>query len=247
MRFRQRPNRRRVLTTIEPGRGIHRQSSRQQHTTPLERASINVSGGKQVLVTVARNCGRIIFDSREIVASVFNRIAHLPEVREIMTLNDMPLVTGCEASGCGEVWGFARCNERMRFLRYEDGEYFRPHKDGSYETPDREQRSYFTLHLYLNDHCRYTQDGLAGAEIRLKGGATTFHDSCMKGKLDVFPKAGRVLLFQHKDLLHSGADVMQGVKYTMRTDLMYALRKDSGRPGDRSEMPVLDESVSREI
>nr|POE79725.1 hypothetical protein CFP56_07790 [Quercus suber] len=37
------------------------------------------------------------------------------------------------------------------------------------------------------------------------------------------PRCGRILLFQHRDLLHSGDDVVRGVKYTMRTDLMYAL------------------------
>ena len=50
----------------------------------------------------------------------------------------------------------------------------------------------------------------------LVGGATTFHSYDMLRKLDVLPRAGRVLLFQHRDLLHSGDDVVQGVKYTMR-------------------------------
>jgi hypothetical protein len=45
----------------------------------------------------------------------------------------------------------------------------------------------------------------------------------MKRRLDVHPKAGRVLLFQHKGLLHSGDYVTAGTKYTMRTDLMYEL------------------------
>lgn len=36
------------------------------------------------------------------------------------------------------------------------------------------------------------------------------------------PKYGRVLLFQHRFLLHSGDDVVSGTKYTMRTDIMFA-------------------------
>jgi len=43
----------------------------------------------------------------------------------------------------------------------------------------------------------------------------------MKQELDVDPKVGRVLLFQHQYLLHSGDDVERGIKLTMRTDLMY--------------------------
>lgn len=72
------------------------------------------------------------------------------------------------------------------------------------------------MHLYLNE----ANDG-----SQLEGGATTFHaahdwDGLKRG-YDVVPKVGRILLFQHKGLLHSGADVSQGVKYTLRTDIMY--------------------------
>lgn len=31
----------------------------------------------------------------------------------------------------------------------------------------------------------------------------------------------RVLIFQHRGLWHSGDDVVQGVKYTVRSDIMY--------------------------
>lgn len=48
----------------------------------------------------------------------------------------------------------------------------------------------------------------------------------MKSRIDVVPKAGRVLLFQHRFLIHSGDDVVKGTKYTLRTDIMYALEKD---------------------
>ena len=43
----------------------------------------------------------------------------------------------------------------------------------------------------------------------------------MLRQFEVEPKIGRVLIFQHRDLLHSGADVTSGVKLTLRTDLMY--------------------------
>lgn len=84
-------------------------------------------------------------------------------------------------------------------------------------TPDGEERSYVTLHLYLNESDTSAPEG------KLEGGATTFH-SCSYNddlKLDVEPKTGRVLIFQHRNLLHSGADVTAGIKLTMRTDLMY--------------------------
>lgn len=43
----------------------------------------------------------------------------------------------------------------------------------------------------------------------------------MQRQFDVEPKTGRVLIFQHRGLLHSGADVTSGIKLTLRTDLMY--------------------------
>ena len=89
------------------------------------------------------------------------------------------------------------------------------HCDGVYETPDRSERSYYTLHLYLNDK------EANGSEGELKGGATTFFSYDMHRRLDVEPKTGRILIFQHRELLHSGDDVLSGLKLTMRTDIMY--------------------------
>lgn len=82
-----------------------------------------------------------------------------------------------------------------------------------YETPDKRERTYYTLHLYLNEG--------TPAEP-LEGGATTFH-SC-KNEHEAFavePKMGSVLIFQQRWLYHAGSEVFQGTKLTMRTELMY--------------------------
>jgi len=86
------------------------------------------------------------------------------------------------------------------------------HCDGSFATKGNEEISFYTLHLYLNE---------SSPDSRLEGGATTFHSYNMQRSLDVVPKVGRVLIFQHRNLLHSGADVTGGIKVTLRTDLMY--------------------------
>jgi hypothetical protein len=209
-----------------------------------ERAMVNIGGGHQRLMTHERNCGRIIWDSQDVVDRVWKRIVHLPEVQEIVRLENTPRVFGNGPQKRGEVWKFSRPNERMRFLKYVGGEYFRPHCDGSYETPNRKERSYFTLHLYLNNATvvspeEMSTENLNDAKDLLVGGATTFHAYNMIDKLDVLPKAGRILLFQHRDLLHSGDDVLQGTKYTMRTDLMYSL--ESSQSEDRNRMPILED------
>ncbi|KAF2720032.1 hypothetical protein K431DRAFT_286186 [Polychaeton citri CBS 116435] len=201
-----------------------------------ERAMVNTGGGEQKLMLLARNCGRIIWDSRDIAGRVWQRIAHLPEVQEILRLEKRATVTGIGPPKRGEVWKLTRPNERMRFLKYGRGEYFRPHCDGMYITPDGKERCFFTLHLYLSDSGKPNEEALEGlsaegskAAVRgaTIGGATTFHGMDMERQLDVDSKTGRVLLFQQRDLLHSGDDVLQGLKYTMRTDLMYELESEA--------------------
>lgn len=82
-------------------------------------AMINVGGGRQELLTDARNCGRIIWDSREVASKVWKRIEHIPEVQEIVRLDNVPRIFGNGPTKRGEVWKFSRPNERMRFLKYE--------------------------------------------------------------------------------------------------------------------------------
>ncbi|KAL5117270.1 hypothetical protein ACEQ8H_004829 [Pleosporales sp. CAS-2024a] len=178
-----------------------------------ERAMVNIGSGMQAMIEDKRKCGRIIWDNKELMARLWARIEG--EVPEIHRLYRQAYITGNGPAKRGETWMVTRLNERGRFLKYVGGEYFKAHRDGCYETPDYKERSYFTLHLYLND-----PEGKDGQEP-LKGGSTTFFSWNMDKRIDVAPKCGRVLMFQHRDMLHSGDDVQGGVKLTMRTDLLF--------------------------
>lgn len=91
-------------------------------------------------------------------------------------------------------------NERFRYYRYYPGEYFKWHKDGIFARNDNEM-SQLTFLIYLND----------GYE----GGETEF-------KWDVIqPKKGMALVFPHL-FLHQGKSLKSGIKYVLRTDVMYA-------------------------
>jgi hypothetical protein len=92
-------------------------------------------------------------------------------------------------------------NERFRCYRYAPGQRFAPHYDGCFHRTDRE-RSELTLMVYLNDG--------------FTGGDTAFLDFAAT----VAPRPGMALLFQHR-LLHEGAVVEAGVKYVLRSDVMY--------------------------
>lgn len=92
-------------------------------------------------------------------------------------------------------------NERFRCYRYEPGQQFRAHHDGSYHR-DANECSLLTLMVYLNEN--------------FDGGNTTFLDL----DISVRPRTGMALLFQHS-LLHEGSVVRAGVKYVLRSDVMY--------------------------
>jgi prolyl 4-hydroxylase len=51
-----------------------------------------------------------------------------------------------------------------------------------------------------------------------EGGTTAFH----RFDVDVVPRTGSGLVFQHR-LLHDGRTVRSGVKYVLRSDVMYAV------------------------
>ena len=108
-------------------------------------------------------------------------------------------------------------NERLSFLKYSTGEYFRAHEDGYYIRPDNSEMSYITVQIYLND--LKEEDG----------GATTFiKDTYNRIYQDysIIPKVGRVLLFEH-DIEHEGSILKNGLKYCIRTDVMYSIKKNN--------------------
>jgi predicted 2-oxoglutarate/Fe(II)-dependent dioxygenase YbiX len=93
-------------------------------------------------------------------------------------------------------------NERMRCYRYRAGQRFRPHFDGAFRR-DVHEESALTLMVYLNE-------GFAGGE-------TAFLDH----ERIIVPRRGMALLFEHL-VLHEGCEVKRGVKYALRSDVMFA-------------------------
>jgi len=98
-------------------------------------------------------------------------------------------------------WKVMGLNERFRFYRYKDGQRFKPHVDGAYKRSD-DEISFITLLIYLNEGYEGGSTYLIGLDEEVK------------------PKEGMLLLFDHK-ILHAGMSVTNGVKYVIRTDVMY--------------------------
>ena len=91
-------------------------------------------------------------------------------------------------------------NEMLRVYKYTLGQQFKMHRDGSYIRNERE-KSIYTFMIYLNDD--------------FEGGETEFENL-----FAVAPKKGTALIFHHP-LRHEGKTLISGVKYVLRTDIMY--------------------------
>ena len=101
-----------------------------------------------------------------------------------------------EYIGNGQLVGF---NKRFRFYRYGPNEYFKWHRDGTFaRSPD--EGSCLTFMIYLNGD--------------FEGGGTEFKTEI------ITPQEGAALVFPHK-LPHQGMAVVSGIKYVLRTDVMY--------------------------
>merc|ERR1719265_1745237 len=122
-------------------------------------------------------------------------------------------------------WKATGLNDSIRILRYTCGDYFKPHFDGN-RTISPNEKSFLTVLIYLNsqeEHQSRAQEptGRGSDTLTFNGGGTKFHPvRCAAPPTSVNPGAGDVLMFDH-NLYHEGAELLDGVKYVIRTDVMF--------------------------
>jgi hypothetical protein len=149
----------------------------------------------------ARTNVRVVVDDPDTSAALWQRVRRHVDRRH----------EGAEVSGL---------NWRFRVYRYEPGQRFAPHYDVRTRLPTGETR--FSFVVYLND--------------AFEGGVTRFFEekdkSSRRGqgrgrKFDnrerfaLRPPVGGAVVFDHL-LLHEGSVVTAGVKYAVRSDVIYA-------------------------
>ncbi|KAJ3044800.1 hypothetical protein HDV00_000677 [Rhizophlyctis rosea] len=112
-------------------------------------------------------------------------------------------------------------NTTWRLYRYTESNRFGPHYDQTAKDPSYPTRlGGFTLLLYLSGSTPENPDALVGGE-------TTFYKGKV-GKLTqpmaIAPVLGMALLHAQGDrcLMHEGSTVKKGIKWLMRSDVMYA-------------------------
>jgi len=192
----------------------------EEHSTYIQ-ALLNDS-----LSTDFRKSGRTMIDTEIVAAQLWDRISSVLNEKVYPRFHHFynhPTQVGYinKNAPASEKPTATGVNPRLRFLKYTTGDYFVPHGDGSYRvddptSPQYGDQSYVTLMLYLND-------GETGSNIQFTGGQTRVWsgNNEMDDKYyDLAPTKGSILLFQH-DTLHEGRLVQSGVKYAMRSDIMY--------------------------
>jgi prolyl 4-hydroxylase len=195
------------LDVVVPGYGRpYLDGDSLDHTSPLVATIANVMSAAECASMVAR-----IDALGPSAAPVTTRhgMVMRPDIRnnERVMFDDVALAAELHGRIAATLPGYlcgmtpVGANERFRGYRYTPGQRFAPHYDGAFVRNARE-RSLLTLIIYLDEGCA--------------GGETNFLDF----DLSVTPRRGMALLFQHR-LLHEGAEVTGGVKYVLRSDVMY--------------------------
>ena len=131
-------------------------------------------------------------------------------------------------------------NTRFRFYRYQQGDYFSPHIDGDWPG-SRVEGEQLVTNAYDDRYSRMTflillNDTFEGGATRFllkpeehRAENASFSQETTKNhrQVDVRTPTGGVLLFPHGrhplHCVHSSTPITQGVKYIIRTDLLFAL------------------------
>ncbi|CAM9167612.1 unnamed protein product [Choristocarpus tenellus] len=160
-----------------------------------------------------RDNGRITLHNPSVAAALWARVG--PFVPAVMD--------GRTATGC---------NANIRLYRYTVGQRFGKHIDESVED-ENGHISKWTVLVYLNGGEGTGEEGAGAGDGNdgragtvLQGGETVFYKGNYGTKVaaSFSPVQGACLVHGHgtQCLLHEGARVERGVKYLLRTDVMYA-------------------------
>lgn len=148
------------------------------------------------------------------------------------------------------VWHPVGLNECLRFCKYNVGDFFRKHCDQPFQRSEDEQ-SLFTCMFYLNGDfgggstrfLHFPENETATIESQFK----LAHDAEVLASIE--PEPGSCILFFQPGLWHEGADIHSGVKYILRSDVMYRrdpATKKQRTPKQAQAMELLQQAQAAE-
>lgn len=188
----------------------------------------NVGGGFESVCHAAtryiaqRECGRIQMVDARVADALYDRM------RPIVTqVADKVGVTHCDTT-----YGPVALNENIRLYKYDKGMSFGRHFDGSNGVPSLGETAHteITVLVYLSG-CRggatrfYPPSSSAAGSTKKKTKKQKKEGSESKDGIAFVPEQGAVLLHVHGDrcLEHEADPVLDGIKYVLRTDVVYAV------------------------
>lgn len=109
-------------------------------------------------------------------------------------------------------------NDHWRLAKYFPGDRFASHVDGIYKDDKNNQKSMFTVNIYMNS-------GFSGGNTAFLFNTADDDEKSQENVVyEVIPQTGLCLLFRQPPeqyYLHEGLELTSGVKYLFRTDVMY--------------------------
>ena len=166
----------------------------------FSRAGLAIGDDQYRVNERARNNLRVIIESATLAAALWGR------VRGCVTIKH----EGATAVGV---------NERFRVYKYEAGHHFSPHYDLRNQLPQGETRCSFVIYLsegFLGGGTRFFEEKSKSSRRGQERGRKFNNQPRLCAK----PPIGGAVVFDHL-LLHEGEQVTSGVKYAMRTDVVY--------------------------
>ena len=171
-----------------------------------------------------RNNTRVIVSCEAVAGVVASRV--LPVLT--MLGEDKKIVTNANRGeylqngmGMDGVWTASRINPCFRLCKYLPLGHFAPHFDGDFVVNPLTERSLKTFMIYLNDdYGAGSTNFLSPHEIYFDNERKIYASNPDHVKVRYKARQGDAIVFDHK-LLHEGAQVTDGQKYIMRSDLVY--------------------------
>lgn len=191
----------------------------------LNQAAEDVGFGRTNYPQSYRGNLRLIVEDRGLAAMLWERIRpFVPEILPVNGVDDDGDDVGVPS--VPTVWRACGLNECFRLAKYYPGHRFGAHCDANFYRSDGEM-SFYTVNVYLN------------AVDAAHGGHTRFYTDRNTIDLSVQPEPGLAVLFLQPPramLRHDGDELRSGVKYLLRTDVMY--RRERHVAGGGAPVPV---------
>jgi hypothetical protein len=160
--------------------------------------------------TTYRSCERVCLLSRDFSDLIWKRLN--PHLTKLDVDKKKPM----DFSSQG-VWKPQGINECIKFSKYHVGHHFKPHLDGLF-TPTPMVATVMTILIYLNDDF---EGGKTNFVKMPQGGILKFLENTNYEITESYtPKRGSALVFSG-DVLHEGEIITKGVKYIIRTEILF--------------------------